>query len=112
MPVRSERTASKKTGRQHRQNEVRVRTKTNGVKEPWWLVAGQTCVECAKEDTVMFTSQRGGAGLGGILGVALVVVVYLAGVGLALKSYTEGGQGQDLFGGVCSQSSPVESSKG
>ena len=39
----------------------------------------------------MFSSQRGNAGLFGILGVAALMALYLASAGLFLKAYREGG---------------------
>lgn len=39
----------------------------------------------------MFTNTRNNPGLGGLLAVALVIAAYVAGAGLAVKTYVEAG---------------------
>lgn len=49
----------------------------------------------------MFASQRGNAGLGSIGAVGVVLIAWLIGAGVMLKSYTEGASSNLPHGSTC-----------
>lgn len=54
-----------------------------------------------KWSDTMFTNTRKNPGLGGLLAVALVIAAYVAGAGLAVKTYVEAGGASSAAAAQC-----------